>query len=137
MIDFALTKTIPTSKDPVAELDIALDEAGNFIFVTGAYCVQQMIECALLLSINEYEYNTQTGISWQIAMQTGYQQIPLLQYQIQQTIYAQNNYIGDTTLQIKNVQQTNYSFNAERQLTLYAIVTLNNNTILEVNVANG
>lgn len=117
--------------------DITLDEAGNFNFVTGAECVEQMIETALRLHIKEYEYNANLGISWQVAMSEGYAQVPVLQYQIQQAIYGLNNYIVEDSLKIINVEQAGFTFNQQRQLTLAATVTLANKQIVGVNVGNG
>ena len=114
--------------------DLAMDEYGNFIFVQDANCINQMIECALRLFIGEYEFNNELGISWVVAMEYGYTEIPLLQYQIQQTINELNNYINDDLLKIRSIAETDFTFTTDRRLTLSTNITLNNGTILGINI---
>ena len=139
MIDFALT---PVTKKHtyangqiyyVTADDLAMDEAGNLLFVQNADCISQMIVTALKLFIGEYEFNEELGISWIVAMEYGYNQIPLIQYQIQQTIFALNDYINDSNLKIKKIQEFNYNFTEQRKLTINAVILLTNGVVLGIN----
>jgi hypothetical protein len=127
MIDFAL---IPNN---LGYNDLAMDDNGNLLFVQDANCINQMIVTALKLFIGEYEYNNQLGIAWVTGMQTGYEDIPILQYQVQQTINSLNNYINDDNLKITDVQQTNFSFDVKRNLILTVQVQLANGQVLGIN----
>lgn len=122
MIDFALING-----------DLAVDNVGNFITVSAVDCISQMIVTAYRLFINEYEYNNALGISWVIAMELGYGEVPLLQYQLQQTTINLNNYIVEPELKIRNVSTINVEFNDKRQLIIDATVTLANGAVIGVN----
>lgn len=139
MIDFALVNTTRTVSSgsysvQVTNPDLGMDNNYNLIFVQNADCINQMIVCALRLFISEYEYNNSLGISWVIAMEYGYTQIPLLQFQVQQTINSLNNYINDPNLKILSVQQTNFTFTTDRVLTLTTQVTLANGIALGIDI---
>lgn len=122
MIDFA-----------IVDGDLAVDSLGNFITVSSVDCISQMICTAYKLFIGEYEYNATLGISWVIAMEEGYGQLPLIQYQLQQTTLNLNNYIAEPELKIKSVSTINVALNERRQLTIDTTVTLANGSVIGIN----
>jgi hypothetical protein len=122
MIDFALI-----------DGDISVDNNGNFIFVESAECVSQTIVTSLSLFIGEYEYNNILGISWKLAMEKGYTQLPLLQYQTQNTINAINDYIPNDNLKIKEILSYNSSFNENRKLNIDAEIKLIDGQVIGIN----
>ena len=122
MIDFALIND-----------DLAVDNNGNFIFVENEYCVSQTIVTALKLFIGEYEYNHSLGISWLLAMEKGYSQLPLLQYQTQNTINSMNDYIPDESLKIKKILSYNSSFIDNRTLNINAELQLVGGELIGIN----
>ena len=122
MIDFALIND-----------DLAVDNNGNFIFVENEYCVSQTIVTALKLFIGEYEYNHSLGISWLLAMEKGYSQLPLLQYQTQNTINSMNDYIPDDSLKIKKILSYNSSFIDNRTLNINAELQLVGGELIGIN----
>ena len=122
MIDFALIND-----------DLAVDNNGNFIFVENEYCVSQTIVTALKLFIGEYEYNQTLGISWLLAMEKGYSQLPLLQYQTQNTINSMNDYIPDDSLKIKKILSYNSSFIDNRTLNINAELQLVGGELIGIN----
>lgn len=139
MIDFALVNTTRTVTSGSYEVqatnpDLGMDANYNLIFVQDADCINQMIECSLRLFISEYEFNDTLGISWVVGMEYGYGEIPLLQYQVQQTINSLNNYINEPTLKITSVQQTNFTFTPDRKLNLNTRVILANGTTLGIDI---
>ena len=122
MIDFALIND-----------DLAVDNNGNFIFVENEYCVSQTIVTALKLFIGEYEYNQTLGISWLLAMEKGYSQLPLLQYQTQNTINSMNDYIPDDSLKIKKILSYNSRFIDNRTLNINAELQLVGGELIGIN----
>ena len=112
--------------------DLAVDNSGNFILVTDAYCISQMIDCALKLFIGEYEYNQTLGISWVVALEFGFTQIPLIEYQLTTTVYNLNNYITQPDLKITNVTALQAVLNQQRSLSITGTVILANQTVIEV-----
>ena len=122
MIDFALIND-----------DLAVDNNGNFIFVENEYCVSQTIVTALKLFIGDYEYNHSLGISWLLAMEKGYSQLPLLQYQTQNTINSMNDYIPDESLKIKKILSYNSSFLDNRTLNINAELQLVGGELIGIN----
>lgn len=122
MLDFALIDN-----------DLAVDDAGNFILINDVDVIQQMILCALKLFIGEYEYNNKLGISWVIAMEAGYVQVPLILYQIKTTINNLNDYIAQPELQIIKISNIQSNLNKNRELSISLIVTLRSGINLEIN----
>lgn len=122
MLDFALIDN-----------DLAIDDAGDFILINNTFAIQQMILCALNLFIGEYEYNNKLGISWVIAMEAGYVQVPLILYQIKTTINNLNVYITQPELQIIEISNIQSNLNKNRELSISLIVTLRSGINLEIN----
>ena len=115
------------------DYDLQLDpNSGLLLLSQDANSIQQMIICALKLFIGEYEYNENIGISWVIAMQNGYTQIPLLQYQIERSIFGLNSYILQNSFKITKIVNVNTTFNNNRQLIITATILLGNGSVIGI-----
>lgn len=111
---------------------------GNIATVANIQDLEQTTINNLWLYINEYEFDTSIGISWNAILNNNFVEEGFVTYQISNAILSFNNYLNATQLAsygIKGIDSIIYNLGTNeresRTLTASIEITLNNNQTLK------